>query len=644
MRITDISKKLELTTQEISRHTSRLSDARLIYKDVAGLFHLTPYADLINTLLEEFLFVTKNRHYFMNHTVNIIRPNFIKTLSNLSESTLIDNTLEFLHLIDKLIKEANEKVWLIVDHYPLTYLDSIIKGLNRGVKFRIIELSEVSSGPRMNLASLDEVNSIERTRNTELSEQRTLEEIGIFIFLSEEKCALAFPTKEQKFDYKGFIASDERSIEWCLDLYTHYWNEAKPRYQIHRKISKKEDNITTGRLENGTYIITGQNSINDAQIVQDAIDQYENILLRGHFNFGDSTLKIAKSVRISGELKDGKPSTKIYKKGWSFPSDYCEAVFEVDGEDAEVVIENIHFTDFNCTCINAHRGKSLKILNNYITLETGYGRGWKYLQYGDIVCGVWLESQKQPQKREKNFIGGVLIEGNYIDFLRKVAEDAPFSFLPETSNQLTVKPDLVSHEYYIGIGINVVNLSIKLEIKNNTIRNMNASGISVIDNFVEANVEISENIIESLVPGSYPFRRSEAGNGILIQNSSNFWPSTGSMTISSNIINIDRPDYSGITISSTKNGKRSSKAEKYLITKNEINMKEGQACIKINYENLKITDNKLSGNAFFSLMMTSKGMTRDQTSQSINEFNEKNDVRKLRLIDPWFRISRTEPV
>ena len=73
-------------------------------------------------------------------------------------------------------------------------------------------------------------------------------------------------------------------------------------------------------------------------------------------------------------------------------------------------------------------------------------------------------------------------------------------------------------------------------------------------------------------------------------------------------------------------------------------MKEGQACIKINYEHLKITDNKLSGNAFFSLMMTSKGMARDQTSQSIKEFDEKNDVRKLRLIDPWFRISRTEPV
>ncbi|MBD3206210.1 ArsR family transcriptional regulator [Candidatus Bathyarchaeota archaeon] len=642
MRITDISKILELTTQEISRHASRLSDTRLIYKDVEGLFHLTPYGDLINVLLEDFLFITENREYFLEHTVSRIKPSFIKTLSNLSDSILVDNTLEFLHLIDKLIKEANEKVWLIVDHYPVNYLDSIIKAMNRGVKFRIIELSEVSSGPHMNLASLEEANNIERTRNTELSEQRTLEEIGVFMFLSENQCALAFPSEENKFDYKGFIATDKRAIQWCLDLYTTYWNETSPRYKIPRKTLKKEQNQTMGSLENGNFIILGQRTINDAQIVQDAVDQYEKILLRGHFNFGDSTVKISKSVRISGELKNNKPSTIIYKRGWSFPSDECEAVFEVNGEEAEVIIENIHFTDFNCTCINARRGKRLNVTNNWMTLQTGYGRGWKYLQYGDIVCGIWVGPQTENIDKEEKFADGVLINGNYLDFSLGAPDTASFGST-EIANQLSTKPDLSSHEYYIGIGINITNFSDNLEIKNNKIRNMNSSGISIIDNFIDSDVKITENIIESTIPGSYPFRRPEAGNGILIQNSSNYWPSTSSMKISGNILNIDRPDYCGIVLK-TNIQEGLDRTEKTRIIKNNIRIKEGQACIKVDSGMMSIIDNKFSGNAFFGVMVKSDKITPTLASQKSNDYNANNDITELQLIDPWFRITRNEPV
>jgi predicted transcriptional regulator len=65
MTVTEISKKLDLTTQEISRHISRLSESGLVVKDVDGLHHLTNYGELIHVLLEELEFVSKHRDYFI---------------------------------------------------------------------------------------------------------------------------------------------------------------------------------------------------------------------------------------------------------------------------------------------------------------------------------------------------------------------------------------------------------------------------------------------------------------------------------------------------------------------------------------------------------------------------------------------------
>lgn len=48
---------------------------------------------------------------------------------------------------------------------------------------------------------------------------RALQSVKIFLFLFEKGYALAFPTLEWKFDYRGFTAEDELSHRWCRDLF-----------------------------------------------------------------------------------------------------------------------------------------------------------------------------------------------------------------------------------------------------------------------------------------------------------------------------------------------------------------------------------------------------------------------------------------
>ena len=642
MRVTELSKELNLTTQEISRHASRLGESGLIHKDVEGFYNLTYYGELINILLEEFRFVSKNRDYFIDHKITGVSPEYIKRMGELSESKRTDNVMEFLHFTDSIVKDAKEYVYLQVDQYPLTSLGSIVEALKRNVIFKVLEQSEVISGPHMNLDSLEEANAITKARNTSLSEQRKIDEEGVFMFLSEEKCAVAFPIKGNRFDYHGFIATDKRSLKWCEDLFQHYWNKSDPNLPSPEVVKKSTPILW--KLERGVAIVEGRDSLTDAQAVQDAVNNSKDVLLKGSFNFGNSTVKISKSVLIRGEKGQNKmPSTRIYKKGWLFPSSDFSSVFEVNGENIDVIIENIHFTDFNCSCINGQRGKSLKIRNNRITLENGYGRGWIYDQFGDVVTGIWIDTPPELQNVVTNFPGGIVIEDNYLDFSNNPVESLANN-LTQVSRHYddNVQPGH-AHQYYIGMGVNVLNMSGEIIIEKNTIKNMNARAISVTDNFTDAHIHIRGNVVESGISGSYPFNGDEAGLGILAQNGFLQDRPGFTVTIDNNSIKLMKTSYTGIKV--LRNAKTASKLHnKESIVNNKIFLEDGQAGIEINNENTEITNNKITGKAFFGVHMHNLKSLDKIAVMNENGPIKINDISGLELKDIRWWIKRSRPV
>ena len=642
MKITEVSKKLDLTTQEISRHISRLAESGLVAKDVEGFHHLTNYGRLIHVLLEEIEFVSKYRDYFINHSVLDLDPEFLKRLGDLSSSRYVGNTMEFLHFIDRLIKESKERVWLQVDQYPLTSLDSIVGGLKRGVRFRVIEQSEVLSGPRVNLESLEEAETLMKTRGTGLSEQRTLNEGGVFLFLSENKFAIAFPTKGASFDYKGFTGSDQRSVNWCSDLFNHYWRKTGAKQLTEREEQVKPTYTTPALLENGVAVIEGKNAPIDSKNLQYAVDNYDDLILRGTFDLGSSTINITRSVKIRGEKGAEQPKTRIYKRGWSYPLTKFDSVFEVNGKDIDVLIENLHFTDFDCSCINGSRARSLKVINNRFTLETGYGRGWKYHQFGDFLFGIWLDSYEQTEAM-KNYAHGVLIQGNYFDFAKSQNEAG-------TSGQLNIREERTnqnqqtSYEQYLGTGIHVNNLSCRVDIKGNTIRNMNARGVSVADNFQDAIISIIDNAIYSEIPGAYPFKGVESGSGIFVQASFLHQRPGFKIDILGNKIQLKKAEYCGIIAINSSQSTDANPILRGNIIRNEISLENGQAGIKVGSDELDVQNNRIIGEGFFAVIRYIKGLPGSMTANEENERIKDNDISKFEIIDPRRWVSRRWPL
>lgn len=632
MRVTDISRELGLSIQESSRHVSRLSEVGLTRKDVEGFYSLSPYGVLILENLRELEFSSEYSEYFSKHTIERLPKEFVKRIGCLVDSTYIHNMMDFLKRIEKITKNAEEKIWLHVDQYPVNSIVFINEALDRGVEFKCIEPVEGITGPNPSIYEPKEMEGFKRARSTPLVEHRIKEKVDAFLFLSENECALAFPTLDGEFDYRGFTAEDERSLKWCVDLFQHYWETAEPRVYISPTEYVQPRRISIPEAETrGRIIVEGRDDSSiDYQAVQDAVDNYDEVILRGTFNLGTSTVVISRSVVIRGEgREDNVPLTKVYKSGWAFPFYHLRTidqryhVFLVDGEGADVTIENIHFTNFNYTCLDGHQGNSMTIRNNRITLETGLGRGSSIPPWGDIIKGIGQYS---------DFPGGVLIEGNYLDFalLRRREEYVH----PRRDRDPDWRPDLVNHEYYVGIGISITHASGKVIIVNNVVRNVNGGAIATNGNRDSAEVKIKNNKIVCKIVGSYWSDKRWAGFGISVMSG---WMSPSpryDVEITDNTIKCDKLHYCGIGLVGPV-AEGSEKLSHGIVKNNLIHLQDGSVGILLeSCDGFDITDNTISGKAYYGIgVFPEIDIQRCNLGANENVINN-NYMRDLKIKDP----------
>jgi len=625
LRVTDISKKLDLTSQEISRHVARLGDIGLTHKDVEGLHHLSHLGGLVIQLLEEIEFTSQHSEYLLKHALTHLPDKLVKRVGDLKDSTYIHRLMDFLQLIDRVIREAEDHVWFMVDQYPLNALDIIKEALDRGVEFRTIEPERTTYGPHFDLQDSEDMMDLRRARTTPLVQQRTLESIDSLVFISDKIALFAFPTLDGDFDYRGFTTVDEGALEWCRELFEHYWKKANPKVYLSPTETlppPQKEVIEEGDHER--IVLRGQDDSRvDAQAVQDAVDNYDEVVLEGTFNFGINSVTINRSVIVRGEGRDGDiPTTEIYKDGWTFPSPILAQVFLVQGDDVEAVIENIHFTDFNAYCIRATEAQKITVRNNRITLETGLYRGIQNIAFGDAIIAVLVHD---------GFPGGVVIEGNYIDFaldplyggqVMLWAMDDPY-----------YRPNPVEHEYYSGYGIYVRDVLSDVVLAGNTIHNMSARAISASVNN-DSKIVVKDNTIVSEVYGSYVIDKRWAGIGIVIHPSLHIKvDQAGRAEIKNNVVEYDKPNFAGIMITGTNlSPDGTEKLADGVVRSNSIHLAEGAAgIIAESCDRFNIIGNTISGCAYYGIGVFPRGDAKRTSQGAYENVIEDNDMREMKL-------------
>jgi predicted transcriptional regulator len=234
MNVTNLSRALGLTTQESSRHVSRLSEVGLTLKDVDGFHHLSPYGKLILKQLPALEFTSLHRGYFTTHFVERLPLEFVSRIGELANSTHTDDIMVAFHSVETMMQEAEEYIWVITDQYLMSTLPLLCEAFERDVKVKTIDPKHWV--PPLKLKEsirTEDAKAVWQARTTGLIKERTLERLDVNLYMSEKEVSmLAFPTLDGKFDYLGFTSVDKQARRWCSDLFQHYWERAETKKEF----------------------------------------------------------------------------------------------------------------------------------------------------------------------------------------------------------------------------------------------------------------------------------------------------------------------------------------------------------------------------------------------------------------------------
>jgi predicted transcriptional regulator len=225
LTVTALSKELDLTTQETSRHLTRLGETGLTVKNPDGTHSLTGYGELSLNQINGFTFTSEHRNYFQNHDLTSIPSEFVSRIGDLNGSRYIDDIMVIFHLIEELGKDSEEYIYRLTDRYILTAIPSWEIALKKGVEFRLLEPKNIVVPPEFDRGPVIREAAI---RNQ--FQIRVIDEVNVFMALNEKKvAAISFPTNEGRMDYRGFVSEDKKVHKWAKDLYEYYWAKSTPK-------------------------------------------------------------------------------------------------------------------------------------------------------------------------------------------------------------------------------------------------------------------------------------------------------------------------------------------------------------------------------------------------------------------------------
>jgi predicted transcriptional regulator len=213
LKLSHISKKLNMTVTETSRHLQRLSEVKLVQKDVEGLYGLTSLGELTLSMLSGLNFVSQNSQYFLEHDASILPYEFLNRIGELTESSFQNDIISSFAYEEGIFREAVEYIWAMADQVHWSAPPIITEKIKEGVELRAILPSDIV--PPKGYRPVDGV------------ERRILKKVDLNIIVTEKEATFSLPFLNEKIDYSQFVSKDEKFIKWCHDLFLYYWERAK---------------------------------------------------------------------------------------------------------------------------------------------------------------------------------------------------------------------------------------------------------------------------------------------------------------------------------------------------------------------------------------------------------------------------------
>ncbi|HZW57603.1 MAG TPA: ArsR family transcriptional regulator [Nitrososphaerales archaeon] len=221
-RMSSLSKAIDASVPECSRHLSRLTSLGLVRKNSEGLYGTTVMGSTILRLLPGMNVVVQHKEYFKSHDLSELPVGFTQRIGALSQAEYRSHFSEVLDRIKSTVTEAKEYSCLMVDKPILVgnvdVTDFASKQLparfifEEGIHHRVLT-SVKAAYPRSELALGKNVK--------------------IALGVTEKSAGVIFPTADGKLDFgSGFFGEDRLFREWCQDLFEYMWARSQKVHYV----------------------------------------------------------------------------------------------------------------------------------------------------------------------------------------------------------------------------------------------------------------------------------------------------------------------------------------------------------------------------------------------------------------------------
>lgn len=216
LRLSNLTRIINASPQECSRHLTRLSDSGLIRKGSDGLFETTSLGKAILAIFPSIRFLLRHRDFFLLHDLSFLPQGYLPRIGELSSGKFDDHFNFVLDQIKKVMSSGKEFVWLLSDQ-------PIVVGPAIGASFSSKEVPVKFIGSK----SIDRSLFVRTRSALPKSEFGVLPEVKVAMAINESYAGVCFPTIAGKIDFSaGFSGSDPGFRKWCSDLFECYWGKS----------------------------------------------------------------------------------------------------------------------------------------------------------------------------------------------------------------------------------------------------------------------------------------------------------------------------------------------------------------------------------------------------------------------------------
>ncbi|UCG71221.1 MAG: DUF1724 domain-containing protein [Thermoplasmata archaeon] len=217
MRLSDISKKLDVTTAEVSRHLERLAKSSLIDRNSDSNYRITSFAEIILSEFSNLDFLTLNKDFFLNHDISPL-PKHLRWFASMAEGEIIEGALENASRMWEYNKVAKKYIHVISDEIMRGMVDLTCKKIDQGVDVKKIYPKDAEVPPEY------------ASRIVKNHEIRTLDVIPLSMIITEKNTGMSFRSNNGKVDFcAGFTGDSESFRRWVNAIFDYYWDKAKPK-------------------------------------------------------------------------------------------------------------------------------------------------------------------------------------------------------------------------------------------------------------------------------------------------------------------------------------------------------------------------------------------------------------------------------